>query len=340
MFLYSFQQYPFAFMGGGWNLKNYPMTIRTFYRWLDIIDDHYRDRNINFQLQKVNLKRFNVLRYVVDSFEGPLLPRDSDELLEAAVYGPVLDGQPYREKVGDRFCVGTLRAFEKAAGCFGEDVGEDLNRHNKMPQAIIDAVTQRDCGLCCVTARSDLPTSIIWVCPPAVAYRSYAIRDADKENLHEAYRTAENAITLCDALITPFMENMFSIDIEDAGRIINFGDLPIEVPNAHLPRNSASHMFWYLHFKWTLRVHFHGGDIAFEQQSPNPQELMDELGDDCADLHDLKWHSGVGAEVLAEFLEQQLCIKQADFNDDSDGMDTGDGDGGDDMLFNSDDDSG
>jgi hypothetical protein len=45
---------------------------------------------MNFQLQKINLKRFDVLRYVVDSFEGLLLPRDSVELLEVGMYGPFL----------------------------------------------------------------------------------------------------------------------------------------------------------------------------------------------------------------------------------------------------------
>lgn len=95
-------------------------------------------------------------------------------------------------------------------------------------------------------------------------------------------------------------------------------------------------MFWRLHFKWTLGVHFLGGDISFEEQDPHPQQLMDELADDCADLQDLKWRSGVGAEVLAEFLGQQMCLKRAGFDDDSDGVDSGDGDH---TLLNSDDDS-
>ncbi|KAJ7204201.1 hypothetical protein B0H12DRAFT_473952 [Mycena haematopus] len=75
------------------------MTIQTFYRWLDIINDHDPGRSLMFQLRKINLKRFDVLSYVVDSVQGPMLPRDSEELLEPGVYGPFIDDQPYRGEV-------------------------------------------------------------------------------------------------------------------------------------------------------------------------------------------------------------------------------------------------
>ncbi|KAJ7816200.1 hypothetical protein B0H14DRAFT_2845105 [Mycena olivaceomarginata] len=325
MFLFCFAEYPLVLMNGGWNLSHHRMTIQTFYRWLDIIDDHYRDRNLNFQLRKINLRRFDVLRYVVDSSEGPMLPRDSVEFLQPGVYGPFLDGQPYRGQVGNSFHPSTLRGLEQRAGRMGEDIGMDLNRHNKMPQDVSDAVTTRDGGVCCVTGRADLPTSVIWAFPPSLAYMSYQERDGGKEGLYEAYRTVDNAITLCTALIEPFMENMFSVDIEDNSHIITFLDLPTRVPTApsvpsHLPRHcpsaSLTATFWHLHFN---------GPSAFEPQDPHPQDLMDDLVEDCADLQDAKWQSGIGAEVLAEFLQQQMCIKSAhegfddEYDDESEG---------------------
>ena len=85
-------------------------------------------------------------------------------------------------------------------------------------------------------------------------------------------------------------------------------------------------MFWRLHFKWTLGVHFPGGDIYYEKQDTPPQDLMDELVDNCADLNDPKWQSGVGAEVLAEFIQQQMSLKWTGSDDGSDGVDSGDGD--------------
>lgn len=106
----------------------------------------------------------------------------------------------------------------------------DQSAQNEMPQAITDAVTRRDCGVCCVTGRADLPTTIIWAFPPSMAYmvcavfpatpsanisrQSYQSRDIAKPGLHEEYRSLENAITLCNTLVEPYMENMFSIDIE------------------------------------------------------------------------------------------------------------------------------
>ncbi|KAJ7247112.1 hypothetical protein B0H12DRAFT_1125258 [Mycena haematopus] len=139
MFLFSFRQYPFVLMAGGWNLKYHRMMIQTFYRW-----------------------RFDVLSYIVDSVEGTMLPRDSVELMEPGVYGPFIDDQPYRLPVGHRFEVSTLRAMERDAQLMGEGVVSE----NKMPQDVVDAVTMRDGGVCCFTGRADLPTSIIWVFPP------------------------------------------------------------------------------------------------------------------------------------------------------------------------------
>ncbi|KAJ7930254.1 hypothetical protein B0H13DRAFT_1962184 [Mycena leptocephala] len=325
MFLFCLQQYPVALMSGGWNLARHHISIETFYRWLDIIDDHYRDRNVNFQLRRINLTRLNVLRYIVDTADGPFLPRDSTELLSPGVY----DGQPYSGRVGNLFHRTTFQERERQAllECPGMPSQDpSINVHNEMPQVIIDAAIQRDGGVCCVTGRADLPVSIIWVFPPSLAYESYQQRDSNKEGLHELYRTVENAITLCTELTGPFTENMFSVDFEDNNRIVTFVDLPQEADPSgpplrlatHLPRLSASKMFWHLHFKWSLRVHFLGGDVSLEVQDPDPNDLMDELVEDRADLNDPKWHSGVGGEVWEEFLGQTLAAKQAMYDSEDD----------------------
>ncbi|KAJ7222767.1 hypothetical protein B0H12DRAFT_299420 [Mycena haematopus] len=150
--------------------------------------------------------------------------------------------------------------------------------------------------------------------------KSYQARDTYKEGLHESYRTVDNAITVCSTLVEPFMENTFSIDVQDNSRIVPFVDLPTRAPTApplpsHLPRpdhcGSPTAAFWHLHFKRTLSVHFNGGDVSLEPHDPSPQALMDELVEDCADLQDGKWQSGVGAEVLAEFMRQTISMNDA-----------------------------
>ncbi|KAJ6460573.1 hypothetical protein C8R45DRAFT_1221026 [Mycena sanguinolenta] len=318
MFLFCFRDHPLGIMNGGWNLAHHKMTIQTFYRWLDIIDDHYRDRSASdFRLRLVKMRRFDVLRYVLECTEGPSLPRDSVELLQPGVYGPFIEDEPYQGKVGDNFSPLTFRGMEQGSGRMGEELGQDVNRENKMPQHIIDAVTTRDGGVCSVTGRTDTPTSIIWIFPPSLAYMSYQRRDSGKHNLYERYRTVDNAITLCTSLMEPFMENMFSVDIEDNNHIVTFCDVAARSPRApslpsHVSRfSSPASAFWYLNFKWTLRFYFTGGDVSFEEHDMDPDDLMDDLVEDRADLTDEKWQSGVGAEVLAEFMEQTLCVKRA-----------------------------
>jgi hypothetical protein len=78
----------------------------------------------------------------------------------------------------------------------------------------------------------------------------------------------------------------------------------------HQPEQAAAR-FWHRNLKWSLQVHFSGGDVCsmcFEPQDPNPLDLMEELAEDEADLTEDKWHSGVGAEVLAEYMEQRMCL--------------------------------
>jgi hypothetical protein len=159
--------------------------------------------------------------------------------------------------------------------------------------------------------------------------------------LKEDHKTVENAITLCTALIEPFTENMFSVDVEvrvapslcttwsevecqDNNRIVTFQNLPVQLYAPPLLSNlpskqdqPASHKFWHMNLKWMLNVHFLGGDAEHEPH-PDPTDLMEELAEDLADPTDPKWHSGIGAEVWEEFLEQKMQVAQAMLGPDDD----------------------
>ncbi|KAJ6520246.1 hypothetical protein C8R45DRAFT_1086127 [Mycena sanguinolenta] len=297
------------------------MSIRTFYRWLGIMmDDIYPDRNLDFQLREISLKRFEILSYVLDSVKSPMLAYDSVELLPPGVYGPFNGDKPFRGPIGHVHAPGTFREIERDILERGGETAIEMTRENEMPQAVIDAVTARDGGVCCVTGRADLPASVIWVFPPSLADMSYPSRDSGDEDLFKAYRNVDNAITLCNMLVEPFMDNMVSVDTEDNNRIITFLDLPIRVPDApplpsHLPRPAS--LYWYYHFKWTLRAHFVGGDVSSDEVDPHPNTLMEELVEHYADIRDAKWQSGIGAEVLAEFLQQSKCLKNEDVVEES-----------------------
>ncbi|KAJ6629058.1 hypothetical protein B0H10DRAFT_2184471 [Mycena sp. CBHHK59/15] len=313
MFFFSFHQPPLALMCGGWNLSRHRMTIGTFYRWLDIVDDHYRDPNPQIQLRKVELTRFAVLRYLANPvLEEPLLPRTSQELLQPGAYAPFLNGEPYTGLTGNLFHRTTFQEredlFERQAVSHQEP---SMNLHNEMPQVIIDAVTRRDQGVCCVTNRADLPTRIIWAFPPSLAYESYPDRDVDVKGLHEAYKTVENAITLSEALIEPFAQNMFSVDVNEGRRsIITFQDIPgPQTLPSQLPRDSVSDRFWHLNFKWALSVHFLGGDPSMDWDQ-TASDLMEEIVEGGADLTEEKWCSPIGAEVVAEYMEDIFALEE------------------------------
>ncbi|KAJ6562561.1 hypothetical protein B0H19DRAFT_1260128 [Mycena capillaripes] len=192
------------------------------------------------------------------------------------------------------------------------------------------AASLRDRGVCCFTGRKDLPTRVMWIIPPAVGDELYP-RELEKNK--EAFRTVDNALTLCTALAGAFNQNLLSVDVEDASRIVTFQELPSAPPLlSHLSSEPGAGRFWHLNFKWTLQVHFVGGDVSFEPQDPSPEALMDELVEEEADLTNAKWHSGVGAEVLAEYMEQRMSVLQAlstsgdeACSDDEAGFDEGDG---------------
>ncbi|KAJ7738073.1 hypothetical protein DFH07DRAFT_841397 [Mycena maculata] len=301
MFLFCLLEYPIAIMGGGWNLKHNGMTIKTFYRWLDIIDDHYGDRP-NFELRKINLKRVDLLRYVVDDttpVDGPPLPRDSVDPLLPGVYGPFLGDRPYMGQVGHRDRRSTFleREMQAQNGVPGLPAEPFVLLHNEMSQDIVDAATRRDQGVCCITGRA--ATRIVWVIPP------YLGCELDQQSGTLSFQTVENTITLCTELTGPFAENIFSVDVEDDSRIVTFQSLPKALPLLPRPRLGAVARFWNLHFKWTLDVHFTGGDVSLEPPDPHPVLLMEELAEGDVDLTEPKWQSGAGAEVLEEYMMRQ-----------------------------------
>ncbi|KAJ6608138.1 hypothetical protein B0H10DRAFT_2194575 [Mycena sp. CBHHK59/15] len=208
----------------GWNLNRHRMTIRTFYRWFYLIDDHHRDHNVKILLRKIHLTRLDVLRYRVDTVEEPLLSRESEDLLKPGTYGPFLDGKPYTGEVGDDSHQIT---FQKMEASFESE------------------------ALRCAE--------------PSITIlgKSYKVRDWQKKDLFDEYKTIDNVITFCSALVGPFTQNIFSIDVE-------------------------VHNFWRLNFKWTLGVYFLGGDTSRDYRNTEPSDLMTELDEEYDDLNDPK----------------------------------------------------
>jgi len=191
----------------------------------------------------------------------------------------------------------------------------ELLLHNVLPPEIRDSVEARDSGRCCVTGvtgSANAAVCITWVLPPASADDCYPPQNIGTPSRIGSFKQMENAITLRQDLLEPWSENMFGIDVDDDYRIIVFQDLPagLTLPS-HLPPNSTrpSDEFLRLNLRWCIGVHFFGGDISEDYSVGDVQTLMSELIE-SNNLTDEKWQSGLGAEVLEEFLKWSAEAKQ------------------------------
>ncbi|KAJ7074523.1 hypothetical protein C8F01DRAFT_1100755 [Mycena amicta] len=331
MHVFSFDSFPAVRVAGGFNLDRSPLTAKTFYRWLDLCDLSLNPfhTSVNVVLRRIKLVAIDVLSYAMESVDGPSIPRDSVELLEPGVYGIFLpDGEPYKGIIGSDthhyypFPVQQAKLVANSCGKVGSEIGDSLFQdqeddiarlieQNKIPQALAELAVARDQGKCWVTGRTDLQTQLVWVYPPLA---SFSLDEHDPE-CWDKHRVLDNIVTICAALAEPFNGNVFTVDLDDNGRIITFDDLPSESPQLPpcltvLPLSPSSEHFWRLNFKYTLLIYFPAGDASRDYARYNPSEWMRELMENEADLDDEKWHTGYGREVLEVFTRQLLSVKE------------------------------
>ncbi|KAK7007760.1 hypothetical protein R3P38DRAFT_3026087, partial [Favolaschia claudopus] len=315
-FLFSFSRLPLVFIVGGWNLSRHDMSVKQFYRWLDIMEGDKRWFCAHIELRRITLRGLGLVRYGLDTCEGPAISRNSAQLLEPGVYAPYLGNEPFEDSIGADVPPHTFAKFVRDAAAVVKRGHGDFNEESKLSKSTIAEVRARDGNVCCITGRRDLPTRVVWLFLPALANTVYPNRDAGKRDIKKAYNTIDNAVTLCQALVEPFMENKFSVDIDDNKRIVTFADLtaypnapslPNELPS--LPVGAAQ--YWRANFKRTLMVHFYGGDIAFEKPEPglNPDDLFEEVAEWGYDPKHPKWETPIGKAVLAEYEEQRASLE-------------------------------
>ncbi|KAK6984910.1 hypothetical protein R3P38DRAFT_3102186 [Favolaschia claudopus] len=314
-FLFSFSRLPLVFIVGGWNLSRHSMSVKQFYRWLDIMEGDKRYFSSHIELRKINLRGLGLLRYGLESCECSTISRNSTESLEPGVYGAYLGNQPFEEPIGADVPPHTFAKFVRDAAAVVKRGYGDFNEESKMSKSTIAEVRARDGNVCCITGRRDLPTRVVWLFLPALADTLYPNRE-DQRGINKRFNTIDNAVTLCQALVEPFMENKFSVDIDDNKRIVTFADLTA-YPNApSLPNElpflpAGAEQYWRANFKRTLMVHFYGGDIAFEKPEPglNPEELFEEVAEWGYDPTHSRWETPVGKAVLAEYEEQRASLE-------------------------------
>ncbi|KAF7332634.1 hypothetical protein MKEN_00146200 [Mycena kentingensis (nom. inval.)] len=306
MYIFTLSGFPRARLTAGWNLNRTPVTHATFYRWLDLaaIEPHHSDKKI--VLCPISIGRTGVLSYCVDAITGPPIHRDSTEFFQPGVYGAFYaDGRGYSGVVGSTIPRISFRELDLVVAKEEREFpNSGYAAKNDIPDAIKGAVLNRDGGVCYLTGRSG-SSEVVWIFPPLVALHDPTLSG---ENIY----CADNAITICGSLVDTFYENAFAADPENDWRIVAVGSLPAGIPpiltriiGLKLPRSSR---FWQLNLRYTLQVHMDGGEANPDYSHVDPNTWMEELGEEKANLNDPKWQTGIGKEIMEEFLAQQISL--------------------------------
>ncbi|KAF7302693.1 hypothetical protein HMN09_00904100 [Mycena chlorophos] len=174
---------------------------------------------------------------------------------------------------------------------------------------LIAFALQRD-GHRCVFTGDTTNVVVIWLITPAAATE---ILDMPAEERIK-FQTQQNTVTIAASLAEAYNENVFSVDIEDAARIVTFGDLPSNTPRlfTHLPPNAVPDAsLLRLSFCWTLKVNL-GVHHAERDYSDAEIRAWYKQARADPDFRDPRWSQGIG-EHLREVVEKRW----ADIGDDS-----------------------
>nr|GAT57958.1 predicted protein [Mycena chlorophos] len=304
MHLFSLTDYPCATIAGGLNLTRFDLNAKTFYRWLHLCNDALNHPllglNPRVVIRPITLKMLDVMFYQVASVDGPVIPRDSEALLNPGIYGVFsADGSPYQGSMS-MISVHSI-SFEEAEARSRIQGLIDTAFQNEIPSHLASLALARDQGRCVITGRTDQETQLVWIVPPAAAMSFHG----DDPSYLAKHRVLDNIITLSSNLVDSFGRNAFTVDIDDNARVLAFSDLPSDAPQL-LKRLSGvfgtpSEDYWRFNFLYTLTVYFPTGRADFDHDRDDPNAWMEELVEDNADLEDPKWSTQLGKEVLDTF---------------------------------------
>ncbi|KAF7290625.1 hypothetical protein MIND_01302700 [Mycena indigotica] len=306
MFLFSVDPDNYSiFMFGGWNLDQHPgMTIRTFYRWLDLIvaGSAYPDEAYDFVLRVFQVEERYPIHYGLNDRAalGPAIARDAEGVMPPGVYAAFYPGSDkvyWLEATGKPDIVRSLQdILENKYGKLSREQIEALaTEYMHISAPIAEQVKQRDNNRCFFTGRTDVLTVQVIVIPANGV----------------TGESVDNVITISSELVDAFRRNALSVDYDEnqVHRTVVFADLsPDPEVNAQLislvqsntvctpaTAHALAAEFLRHHFMWTLRVHFEGGDIRGDYSETIIDELMMELAED-GDFSDERWKTGEGID--------------------------------------------
>ncbi|KAF7290612.1 hypothetical protein MIND_01301400 [Mycena indigotica] len=305
MFLFSVDPDNYSvYMFGGWNLDRHPrMTIRTFYRWLDLILARraFPEGPYDFELRVFQVQERYPLHYGLNDRAalGPAIARDAEGAMPPGVYAAFYPGSDKVYWFGAKADMRAVRSLQdilenKYGKLSREQIEALATEYMHISAPIAEQVKQRDNNRCFFTGRTDVLTVQVIVIPANQV----------------TGESVDNVITISSELVDAFRRNALSVDYDnEAYRTVVFAVLsPDPEVNARLislvqsntvctPATAPALAAEFLrhHFMWTLRVHFEGGDIRGDYSETIIDELMVELAED-GDFSDERWKAGEGIE--------------------------------------------
>nr|GAT57951.1 predicted protein [Mycena chlorophos] len=303
MHIFALTHNPVATIAGGLNLNRFSVQAKTFYRWFHLCNDWLNPPsyalNPTIVLRPITLQPLDVMVYGVDSVDGPAIPRDSLEVIQPGSYGIFSsDGTPYTDNVN---CIQLFRYN------FEEEI--EACRRYAYPRTKSQASSVRS----------------LWRATKDVASSQDAPikkRNHRNETTLTMHRHVDNIVTVSSSLAPLFRRNAFTVDIEEAARVIQFEDLPDALPS-HCPvlLQSASEPSGARTSGIPSRCSSPAGRADYQPGLPaQARALTEELEEDLANLDDAKWKTPLGKEVFRVFLTSSLLdpVEESDDDDTDD----------------------
>ncbi|KAJ7610009.1 hypothetical protein DFH06DRAFT_1485682 [Mycena polygramma] len=312
----------------GINQKICPITKALLNRWVELMSGPYGLGSDGI-LEKYFLRPVDIISAGILSYgfrpNGPPIEPDSTEPLPPGNYG-LFFNRECTSSGTPRLSMAVHRVFSFAFRF--SDSSNDPRRPvmDSISPALRDSVLARDKSRCRLTG---LESAVVlrWIIPPAVAWQTedFAVY-SDRDTAAAPFFVAENVLMIHQSLTSDFLDNRFTVDVDDDYRILILHPecdaqhiLPTHLPETQL--NTAAAPFLRRHCRYSLDHALREGDISEDYGPRTITAAMSGLGVDfdgnddpdaaerkMAPLSDERWQTTLGKAILRHVSEQETLL--------------------------------
>ncbi|KAK0444578.1 uncharacterized protein EV420DRAFT_1648684 [Desarmillaria tabescens] len=304
------------------NQRLIPLTSALVHRWMSLLDPF----TAPFCLFPVTVHRIGIMAYGVRRSSGPPIPEQSTDPLPPGDYGWYLSDRWEHRCLPEAASSIRPKSFLTMKQTASGGHCDPEKMFDVIPE-VAHAVMERDRQRCFITG-SEANTELVWIFTP---YYTRITHHSDPLAVFATpaeFETAPNAAFLHKDLVPFFLDNAFSVDVDDNHRVVlfrNIGPAQSLLPSHLTITNGPDDYYLREHFRLSLRVNLLDCDIR--KQYPNGAifEMMGELGVDYDDpemeaivpLSDPRWHTVLGQAILEDIIETGAAAKYRPCDDEN-----------------------